>query len=113
MLRRRCSSVGFRYPPGFLCISRYSISFLINLLKQPLALAPALNILELRYLDDATWALTVHRATLDTEEDVREARLSLRSRAKSSFEPHLRKALQMFAQANQGSLLAEVSQLKP
>ena len=85
----------------------------INLIKQQLALAPALNIPELRYLDDTTWALTVHRATLETEADVRKALATLRNNAKTAFAPYLRKALQTYAQTNQGALPVEFSQLKP
>jgi hypothetical protein len=85
----------------------------INLLKQRLEQMPDKNIPELQYLDKEAWARVAQTAKFDTDADVREALASLRNLAKQSFAPQLGQALQAFAQANNGQLPADASQLKP
>jgi hypothetical protein len=85
----------------------------MNLLKQRLEQMPDKNIPELQCLDNEAWARIAQTAKLDTEAGVREALSDLRNLAKEKFAPQMGKALQAYAQANEGQLPTDASQLKP
>ncbi len=85
----------------------------MKLLKQRLQQMPEKNIPELQYLDSEAWARVAQTAKVDTDDGVRQALSSLRQLAKEEFVPEMGKAVQAYAQANEGRLPANVSQLKP
>jgi hypothetical protein len=85
----------------------------MNLLKQSLEQMPDKNIPELQYLDSEAWARVAQTAKLDTDAGVREALSSLRNLAKEKFAPQMGKALQAYAQANEGQSPTDTAQLKP
>jgi hypothetical protein len=85
----------------------------MNLLKQRLAQMPDLNIPELRYLENKTWARIANDHDLETDDDVRQALCNLRDDAKRSFAPRMGKSLINYIVANNGQLPSDVLQLKP
>jgi phage-related tail protein len=86
----------------------------VNQLRRRLEQMPDKKIPELGLLSDRDWFDVVKKTKgFETDEDYHEALNALRSSAKSAFGSILRSALQDYANANQGTLPTELSQLQP
>lgn len=86
----------------------------IRRLKQSFADQPGQAIPELGVLSDLEWmTLTRDLGSLDSEEELRQARAVLRNAAAGQFIRQLRDALRDFATATNGMLPSDVAQLQP
>jgi len=82
-------------------------------LKRHLEQAPERGIPELGLIGDKEWIDAVAKNALASDEDYRQALNSLRSSGKQRFGNLMQKALKKYAQANDGMLPSELSQLQP
>ena len=83
-------------------------------LKAGLKQMPDKGIPEVQLLDEKEWLEAVKRFEhLGTETEIRQALSSLRSLGKQRFAELVRKAFTGYAEANEGQLPTELSQLKP
>ena len=83
-------------------------------LKQRLEQMPDKRIPELQLLTDKDWFDAIKNAKqLETDADFRQALNNLRNSAKQAFGNMTREALKKYAEANNGLLPADLSQLKP
>jgi hypothetical protein len=82
-------------------------------LKRHLEQAPQRGIPELGLIGDKEWIDAVAKNALETDEDYRQALNSLRSSGKQRFGNMMQKALKKYAQANDGMLPSDLSQLQP
>jgi len=86
----------------------------VKKLKERLAQMPNQTIPEFQFLTDQDWLDAVKMPRqLETDSDFDKAFNALRSAAKSEFASTVQDALGSYAQANNGQLPAEFSQLKP
>lgn len=81
-------------------------------LKRHLEQMPGRGIPELRLISDKEWIDAVAKGPLETDDDYRQALNQLRSSAKSRFGQTMQKALKQYAQAQDGMLPGEISQLQ-
>jgi RNA polymerase sigma factor (sigma-70 family) len=82
-------------------------------LKRHLEQMPERGIPELGLIGDKEWIDAVAGNALQTDEDYRKALNSLRSSGKQRFGNLMQKALKKYAEANDGMLPSELSQLQP
>jgi RNA polymerase sigma factor (sigma-70 family) len=82
-------------------------------LKRHLEQMPERGIPELGLIGDKEWIDAVAGNALQTDEDYRKALNSLRSSGKQKFGNLMQKALKKYADANDGMLPSELSQLQP
>src|SRR5258708_14074376 len=86
----------------------------VNQLKEKLGQMPDQKIPELQFLTDQDWLDAVRPIRqLKTETDYGQALSALRSAAKGEFAGALQNALRNYAQASNGQLPTDLSQLKP
>lgn len=83
-------------------------------LKQRLELIPEKGIPELHLLTEKDWFDAIKNTKrLETDADYRKALSNLRNNAKNTFGDLTREAIKKYAEANNGMLPGELSQLKP
>jgi hypothetical protein len=83
-------------------------------LKARLEMMPDKKIPELQLLTEKDWFDAIKNAKqLETDADFRQALHSLRNSAKQAFGDMTREAIKQFAEANNGALPGDFSQLKP
>ena len=86
----------------------------VKKLKERLAQMPNRTIPEFQFLTDQDWLDAVRKPKqLETDSDFDQAFAALRSAAKNEFAATVQDALGSYAQANNGQLPADFSQLKP
>jgi RNA polymerase sigma factor (sigma-70 family) len=86
----------------------------VKKLKERLGQAPDQKIPEFQFLTDQDWLDAVRKTKqLETDSDFSQAFTALRSAAKNEFAAAVQNALGSYAQANNGQLPADFSQLKP
>jgi RNA polymerase sigma factor (sigma-70 family) len=85
----------------------------VGQLKDRLQQMPGAGIPEFQYLTDQDW-LNAAKADLNTDDDYLRALSNLRGAAESTFiKTELKPALNQYAQANNGQMPADISQLQP
>ena len=83
-------------------------------LKQRLEQMPDKKIPELQLLTDKDWFDAIKDPKqLETDDDFRQALNNLRNSAKNAFGDMTREAMKKYAEANNGQLPGDLSQLKP
>jgi len=93
--------------------SQVALSDVISLVKERLEQMPQYKIPEMQFLTDNDWHMVANMIRrLDTDDDYRRAFSVLRGAAKREFMPKLGQALYRYADANDGQLPTDLSQLK-
>jgi RNA polymerase sigma factor (sigma-70 family) len=86
----------------------------VKKLKERLAQVPSQSIPEFQFLTDQDWLDAVRKPKqLETDADFTQAFSALRNAAKNEFAATVQDALTSYAQANNGQLPSDFSQLKP